>query len=480
VEADRYSDSGGVDVAQPAYKDEVLQVEPKGIEQVVEGERHGRPTSVFTLWIGANVEMATLVTGTLGVVVFGLSFWQAALAFVLGTVLGAALLGLLSTFGPRLGAPQLVISRRAFGFFGNFAPGILNIVAGIGWYAVNSVLGVFALAYLLGVPYWLGTVLMVVLQGLVAVYGHNLIHALERYLAVFLVLVFLAVSVYVAGHMNVGLAASAHGAGLSGGFLATVGVAFAYMAGWMAFASDYTRYLPSSMASGRVFGAAFLGNVIGAGWPGLLGVALASMAPKLVGNGTSTLTGPIGMVAQLLPHTLAVVLLVAVAVGTLTANVLNIYSAALSALVVNLPLRRWQAAVGIGLLGGLLTLLGRANFASNLESFLFVLAYWIAPWAAIIAIDQLVYAPRGDAHAQGLYDPRRGLGLGFVAWLVGVAASVPFFDQMFYTGPFAKSHPGWGDVSYWVSLVVASLVYIGLRALFASRESSAQRQARTA
>jgi NCS1 family nucleobase:cation symporter-1 len=277
-------------VAQPAYKDEVLQIEPKGIEHIVEGERHGRSTSVFTLWIGANVEMATLVTGTLGVVVFGLSFWQAALAFIIGTALGAALLGLLSTFGPRLGAPQLVISRRAFGFFGNFAPGILNIVAGIGWYAVNSVLGVFALAYLLGAPYWLGTVIMVVLQGLVAVYGHNLIHSLERYLSIFLVVVFLIVSVYVAGHMNSGLAASATGPGLSGGFIATLGVAFAYMAGWMAFASDYTRYLPTQTPRLRVFGAAFLGNLVGAGWPGLLGVALASMAPKLVGNGTSTLT----------------------------------------------------------------------------------------------------------------------------------------------------------------------------------------------
>ncbi len=454
-------------MAQPAYKDEVLQIEPKGIEHIVESERHGRSASVFTLWIGANVEMATLVTGTLGVVVFGLSFWQAAVAFVLGTALGAALLGLLSTFGPRLGAPQLVISRRAFGFFGNFAPGILNIVAGIGWYAVNSVLGVFALSYLLGVPYWLGTVVMVVLQGLVAVYGHNLIHSLERYLSIFLVLAFLIVSVYVAGHMHTHLPASATGPSLTGGFIATVGVAFAYMAGWMAFASDYTRYLPSSTPRVRVFGAAFLGNLIGAGWPGLLGVALASMAPKLVGNGTSTLTGPIGMVTSptLLPHALAELLLIAVAVGTLTANVLNIYSAALSSLVVNLPVKRWTAAVAIGLLGGLLTLLGRANFASNLESFLFVLAYWIAPWAAIIALDQLFVAPRADALGQRLYDPTRRVGFGLLAWAVGVAAAVPFFDQVFYTGPFAKAHPGWGDVSYWVSLVVGSLVYLGLSAI---------------
>jgi NCS1 family nucleobase:cation symporter-1 len=465
---------GGAGVAEPAYRDEVLQVEPKGIEHVAAEERHGRPLSVFTLWVGANVEMATLVTGTLGVVVFGLSFWQAAVAFFLGTVLGAALLGLQSTFGPRLGAPQLVVSRRAFGFYGNFVPAGLNIVAGIGWYAVNSVLGAFAVAYLLGIPYAVATALLVVVQGLVAVYGHNLIHAMERYLAIFLVLVFAAMSAYVAAHMRTDLAATARGASLTGGFLATVGVAFAYMAGWMAFASDYTRYLPAATPPGRVFAAAFLGNLVGAGWPGLLGVALASMAPKLVGNGTSTLTGPIGMVAQLLPHALGIVVLAAVAVGTLTANVLNIYSAALSALVVNLPLRRWVAALAIGLLGGLLTLLGRANFASNLEGFLFVLAYWITPWAAVVALDQLVYAPRGDAHAQRLYDRRRRYGWGLAAWAAGVAASVPFFDQPFFTGPFAKNHPGWGDVSYWVSLVVAVLVYAALHGLVRARGEEAE------
>ena len=43
--------------------EQVLKVELKGIEPISEGERHGRPSSIFTLWFGANVEFATLVTG---------------------------------------------------------------------------------------------------------------------------------------------------------------------------------------------------------------------------------------------------------------------------------------------------------------------------------------------------------------------------------------------------------------------------------
>ena len=58
------------------YRDRVLDVEPHGIEPVKDAERHGRPFNAFTLWFGANVEFATLITGALMVTLFGMSFWQ--------------------------------------------------------------------------------------------------------------------------------------------------------------------------------------------------------------------------------------------------------------------------------------------------------------------------------------------------------------------------------------------------------------------
>ena len=107
------------------YKDEVVRIEPKGIEHIVDAERHGKVSSVFTLWFGANVELATLTTGVAAVAFFGLNFKEAAIGLLIGNVIGVTLLGLLSTFGPRLGVPQMVHSRASFGFFGNFIPGFL-------------------------------------------------------------------------------------------------------------------------------------------------------------------------------------------------------------------------------------------------------------------------------------------------------------------------------------------------------------------
>jgi purine-cytosine permease-like protein len=59
-----------------------------------------------------------IFAGVLAVGVFGLSSWQAVLAIVLGSPLGAVTQGILSTRGPSLGVPQMVISRLGFGYLG--------------------------------------------------------------------------------------------------------------------------------------------------------------------------------------------------------------------------------------------------------------------------------------------------------------------------------------------------------------------------
>jgi NCS1 family nucleobase:cation symporter-1 len=452
-------------VADAAYRDGVLTVEPKGTEPVSESERHGHTFSVFTLWLGANVEMATVVTGTLGIVLFGLSFWQAALSYAVGTVLGCIALGVLSTFGPRLGVPQLVQSRRAFGYFGNFAPGVLNLLAGMGWFAVNSVVGVFALTALTGMGYGVAVVLMAAVQIAIAVYGYNLIHSLERYLSLLLVVIFGAATVFAVMHAHLGLPANPKAplafGGTSGGVITTIGTAFSYMLGWMAFASDYTRYLPSTTSRAKVFWAAFAGNLVGALWPEILGLLFVTMAPALA----ATANG-VQLVDHLLPHGLAVLTLIAVVVGTITANVLNIYSAGLSALVVRLPVKRWQAALGVGVLGGVATLFGGANFSGNLENFLLLLAYWVSPWMVIMLLDVLV-VHRNRTDTEPFYDLAHRFGVGCVAWLIAaVGATWLFGDQTLHVGPIAYANPQLGDLSYWVGLVAAGGLYLAGTALW--------------
>src|SRR2546428_814980 len=164
------------EVREGTYGARVAAVEPGGAELIPLDERHGRPLDLFWTWMSPNLEFATVFVGVLAVLVFHQTLWQAVLAIVVGTALGSLTQGLLSVRGPVYGVPQMVLSRIGFGFRGNILPaGINAVVAGIGWFAVNSVSGAFALATLLHLPTLLSLVIVVAAQVVVAFFGHNLV-----------------------------------------------------------------------------------------------------------------------------------------------------------------------------------------------------------------------------------------------------------------------------------------------------------------
>src|SRR6266576_2130173 len=141
----------GVLVREGSYGTQVFEVEPGGAELIPLSERHGRPLQQFWTWTSPNMEFATIYIGFIAIWFFGLSFWSAVAAIIVGTGLGSVSMGFLAARGPLFGVPQMILSRIGFGFVGNILPaGINSLVAGVGWFAVNSVSGAFALNALLG------------------------------------------------------------------------------------------------------------------------------------------------------------------------------------------------------------------------------------------------------------------------------------------------------------------------------------------
>src|SRR3954463_3146358 len=121
--------SSGVPVREGTYGERLAAIEPGGAEFIPLGDRHGRPRDLFWTWMSPNLEFATVFLGVLAVAAFGLGFWQAVLAIIVGTGLGAVAHGLLSARGPVTGVPQMVLGRSAFGYWGNLLPSAFNSVA---------------------------------------------------------------------------------------------------------------------------------------------------------------------------------------------------------------------------------------------------------------------------------------------------------------------------------------------------------------
>ena len=74
-----------IEVREGTYGDKVIAVEPGGAEFIPLKERHGRPLQLFWTWSSPNMEFATIFVGVLAVAAFGLGFWEAVLAIVLGS-----------------------------------------------------------------------------------------------------------------------------------------------------------------------------------------------------------------------------------------------------------------------------------------------------------------------------------------------------------------------------------------------------------
>ena len=453
-----YDATAGVLVREGSYGTSVIAVEPGGAEFIPLNERHGRPLQLFWTWTSPNMEFATIFVGVLAVAGFGMGFWSAALALVLGSAIGAVVQGALSVRGPKYGVPQMVLSRLGFGYWGNVLPAGLNsVTAGIGWFAVNSVSGALALNVLTHMPQVLCLLIIVAVQVIVAFFGYNLVHLFERYAFPILTVIFLIATGVILSKTHPG--ASHHT--IPGAFLLTLGASFGYAAGWNPYAADYTRYFKPDSNRAAI-----------AWWSGLglfLSCALLEIVGAAVGTAVSAgnaLSGPGGM-TSLLATPLADLTLLAIALGAVSANVLNIYSGALSftAIGIKLPLslRRAIVALGFGAIGFFLAWSGLHNAGAKYTNFLLIIAYWIAPWLAVVFSDMLL---RRNPDESLLFATNRTNWAGPVAMLAGMGISIWLFsNQTEYLGVVPMHVPSVGDLTAEVGFLITAVIYLGWHAL---------------
>jgi len=444
--------------------DSPATVERRGIEHIPDEERHGSPGRVFTLWFAANLTVADYVIGVLCVQAFGLTVPQALPVLLLGNLLGGLLLGLSAAMGPRLGFPQMLSSRSSFGRRGNYLFGGLNWISTVGWFTVNTILGVGALqAVLPGVNFYGAAAALVAIQIVIAVYGHDFIHLLEKAMAVVLGLLFMGV--FIVAIPKLGASFSFVPAEGSAGWpaLGAVGVvlatSFSYLMSWSPYASDYSRYLPSSVSGRRVASFALIGG------------AAASFAVEAIGAMVGSLTPNVGFFQALDSFSgwFGPFAIIAIVLGALAANELNLYTNALSALVLDIRVKRWVAVVAGGLVGLSLSIIGSSNFVINYQNFLFVLDYWITPWLGIVLVDYYVVR-RTTVEISSDWN-LKALSVYLIAVLVSVPFMVPALNLGSPFGSLAYLFGG-ADFSYFVSFAVACVL------TYLVRRQSARRWAR--
>src|SRR5579862_1726019 len=165
-------------MAVSAARNEQLRryVENRHIDHIPAGARHGKPWHQFAFWFGGNVNVFNVVLGAVTVSI-GLTFWWALIAIATGTLIGALLIALHATQGPRLGVPQSIQSRGQFGFYGSAFMFPAVLLLNVGFIAAQLVIQAQSAQGVIGslsIPAWV--LILVVPATVIGIFGYRWIH----------------------------------------------------------------------------------------------------------------------------------------------------------------------------------------------------------------------------------------------------------------------------------------------------------------
>lgn len=454
-----------------------LGLEQRGIERVPDNERTDKNVyKVGTMWCAANMVVSSLALGALAIPVFGLGFVDAVLTVFFFNCLGALPVAFFSTFGPRFGMRQMVLSRFWFGYYGVKVIAFFNCLACLGWSAVNAIVGAQLLhAVNEGVPGWAGIIIIAAGTLFVTCFGYRLVHYYEMvsWVPCFIVLLItLGVFARTGDFNNIPMGSGPVEAGSVLSFAASV---FGFATGWTSYASDYTCYQPVGTSRTRIFVWVYAALVLTLSFTEMLGIAIVTAVVNNPAYAEAYNTNHIGgLLAQVLFPQLGgfgKFCLVILALSIIGNNCPNIYSLSFSLQILThyaqyVPRFIWTfigSAIYVAV-----AIPGYNHFESVLENFMLVIAYWLAIYEGIALSEHFIFRGGMPGYVVSTYDqpsklPPSIAALG--AFCFGIAGAVLGMAQVWFLGPIGRTIGGQfgGDVGFELAFVFSFLSYCVLR-----------------
>jgi nucleobase:cation symporter-1, NCS1 family len=392
-----------------------LQVEANGINVISDAERKGTARQLFWPWFAANVSVLGLSYGsfTLG---FGISFWQATIAGLVGIVFSFLLCGVVAVAGKRGSAPTMVLSRAAFGVRGNWLATAISWVLTVGWETVLTVLATLATATVFTQLGWGGGAVTKIVALLVVaaltigggVLGFDLIMRIQTVITIVTAVLTVVFIAFVVPHIDWGKVSQIPAGSAQNVIGALVFLMTGFGLGWVNAAADYSRYLPRGTSNRAVIGWTTFGSALA---PVVLLVAGLLLAGSSTDLNKAIAGDPIGALASVLPTWYLVPFVIVAVLGLVGGSVLNIYSSGLALLAAGLRAPRFAAALIDGtimVLGTIYVAFFADNFLGPFQGFLVTLGTPIAAWCGVMLAD---IASREGGYAEAdLYDPHGRYG----------------------------------------------------------------------
>lgn len=447
---------------------EAFKLEQRGIDWVPPSDRHAQPQRLLWMWSGTTLNILVFVYGSLLVAVFGLSITQAILVSVLGTFGGYTLLAAGSLAGPQAGTSQLVVSRAAFGYNWNRVNALCNWLLVVGYEVADLAIIVLAAEAIFnkaGVGSSTGLkialiIVAVAIQLPLPLYGHATVVKVMRPLAILLAVFFVVMTILAAEKIHL----PAHQASASWGSV-TEALALTLSGGglgWVAYGSDYTRYIPQAASKAKIFWSILIGAAVPQSLLMVLGAVVTTALPAA--------SDEISGLPKLFPGWFVVPYLLLAIVSMYAVNTVDLYSSGLSLQAIGVKVKRWQAVcIDLAICTAILfPVVFSSHFNTLLSDFLLFGLAWISPYVGIYLADLALRRNRFDppslfSATTGIYRRPGGVNVAaLVAQLVGTACCMLWLDAYpAYTGPIANALGGkyGSDLDIFFGGGVAALIY---------------------
>lgn len=395
-------------------------VELNGINIISEDERQGAPRSLFWPWFASNISVLGLSYGAF-VLGFGISFWQATIAGLIGIVLSFLLVGFIAVAGKRGAAPTMVLSRAAFGVR-NKLPAVLSWILCVGWETVLAALAVEATATVFGRLDWgsgslVKVIALIVVVALIVaggIMGFDVLMKIQGVITVITGILTIGFIVLTLNKIHWASVLSQKPGNIEDMIGGLILMFSGFGLGWVNAGADYSRYLPRKVSSGAVVGWTTFSASLGPAVLLIFGLLLAGSSQSL---STAVSANPIGALAALLPTWFLVPFVIVAVLGLVGGADMDIYSSGLALLSAGLRVPRYVAS-GID---GVLMVVGTIyivffspqNFLGPFEGFLISIGVPIAAWCGVMLAD--IALRRKSYSDADLYKPS-GI-YGGVNWL---------------------------------------------------------------
>lgn len=468
--SERFAESGGR---------RRLQVEEHGVDFIPPDERTSRPRNLGAILFGGSLTFSLIIIGWYPIA-FGLSWWQAASAVIVGSACGGAVLAPMGLMGARAGTNNPVASGAYFGVAGRLIGSLLEATASLAFAALSIWTGGDALAGALarffgihdaGVPRLFAYGVLSILVTVVSILGHHSMVAAQKFMIPTAGLCML-VGLFVYGRQ---FDASYGGTGhllfgsVAATWVASGLVCASTVASYGAYAGDWTRHISTKLhTNGSIVRAMFLGGAFGMGGPFMWGTFTAT-ATFAAGYANSNTPYVLGLVAAAPLWYIPALIYLGLASGTAQA-VINTYGTGLDTSAIIPKLNRVQATLVACGLATVLVYVGYfySALTDAIGVYLSILAPFSVPWIVIMVVGHFrrkAYYDVEDLQVfnrglkGGIYWFWHGINLrGLLVWVVAASIGLLSSNNSWYVGPIATAFGG-VDLSFVTAGVAASLLY---------------------